>query len=160
MKEFKLKNYTTVISPLKTISEIEEMLALFGARDIIKNYDINGHCEALIFSINLETKKVLVKIPINVNNLLEYFYKDYLDNSKRPRKDKDDFLVQAYSVAWRLAKEWIHIQLTHITTKQFQDIGEAFFQFILIDKTKTVYNYIKENNYKLLPSENEIRQEI
>ena len=67
----KIKNFSTTISVEKTIAEIEKMLSKYGATKIMKEYDEFGNPSRLIFAIVTEHGEMPVKLPVNVDKILE-----------------------------------------------------------------------------------------
>lgn len=105
--KFKLKGYTTGITAAKSITEIEELLLLVGATKIMKGYLGDGTLEHISFQ--LDTKGY--QLPLNVAGV-----KEVLKNTpKVPRSGLDD---QAYRVACRVLRDWLHSQLSIIASGQ------------------------------------------
>jgi hypothetical protein len=112
MSEFKLKNYSTSVSGERTIAEIEKMLAGFGATAVIKEYQSDGTVYFLAFKIG----DMSYKLPANIKGVYEVMYSNkhryYGRDSMKNRE------VQAYKVAWRIIKDWLHAQLSLISSGQ------------------------------------------
>jgi hypothetical protein len=110
-----IKNYTTTISAHKSIQEIESILMKFGAREIMKQVE-NNQYSTLLFTIIIDNKKVPFKLPIYIQSVQEFITKEYNNNHSRTQKKIADFQEQAYNIAWRVMKDWIHAQLSIIET--------------------------------------------
>ena len=154
MKNLNIKNYSTTIPAFKTISEIEELLTVFGVRRTMKDID-NNQIAGLIFTVIVNDKEVAIKFPVKADKLQEYLYREYIRKTARPRKDKEDFREQAINSAWRMAKEWIHIQLSYIQAEQ-AEILEVFLPYAVtnLQTQSTLFEDFKNNNLKLLPEFN------
>lgn len=108
----KLKDYTTTVEAAKSISEIEEILAAFGATTIMKEYLADGK----VYSLSFKFQEKGFKLPANVDGVKKILYE-----GKRVRhttdgaKNRDE---QAYRVSWRVIKDWLHSQLSLILSGQ------------------------------------------
>lgn len=144
-KKFKIKNYSTEVSAERSISEIEKILTSFGAEAIIKQYTADGKVRSLSFRI----KDDAFKLPANLNGVKEVLYSGrrayYGRNSMKNREET------AYRVSWRIIKDWIHAQLSLITSGQAH-AQEIFFPY-MYDGKRTLYQAYIEG--KLLPQKKE-----
>lgn len=111
--KFKVINFTTIIPKEKTLMEIEQMLALFGASAIMKEYLSDGTCSSLSFKLGDKG----YKLPANVQgvNIVLTQGKKIQRNRTNNLKHKDE---QAERVAWRIVKDWLHAQLSIIASGQ------------------------------------------
>jgi len=129
--KFNIKNYSTEVPAARSISEIESILASFGATAIMKEYTEDGRARALSFKL----KDEVFKLPANVNGVKEVLYSGrrgyYGRDSMKKREDR------AYRVAWRIIKDWIHAQLSLIASGQAHP-QEIFLPY-LYDGTRTLY---------------------
>ena len=146
MKKFNIKNYTTEIPAKKSIAEIEEMLALFGAGAIMKEFRSDGTVHSLMFKINDRG----YKLPANVNGVKEELFSGRRDYHGRDSMKKRE--EKAYRVAWRILKDWIHAQLSLILSGQSEP-DKVLFPYIY-DGQKTLYQAYKEGKF-LLPKKKE-----
>jgi len=130
----KLKNYTTNIPADKSITEIEQMLAGFGANAIMKEYRGDGRTSSLAFRIG----EVGYKIPANTEKVFAA-----ITAGKRIRNmRRNSWEEQSERVAWRVLKDWLHAQLSLIA------IGQAEVEQVLLpyayNGRQTFYEMIKE----------------
>ena len=129
--KFNIKNYTTDVSAERSISQIEKLLALFGAQAIIKEYTSDGRVHSLSFKINDKA----FKLPANIKGVKEILYSGrrgyYGRDSMKKREDR------AYRVAWRIIKDWTHAQLSLVASGQAQP-QEIFFPY-MYDGKRTLY---------------------
>lgn len=129
-KEFQLKNQYTTVSAEKSISDVERLLTTFGATAIMKEYYTDGRCRALMFRIGLAG----YKIPVNdegVKKCLWIGRRTSRVNGLRSREE------QAYRVAWRIIKDWVHSQLSIV--KSGQASTEEVLLAYMFDGKRTLY---------------------
>lgn len=143
-----LKNYTSSIPAHQTISHIEAYLASAGVTGISKQYD-NGQPSAIFFHIDLPPSNYTVRLPARVSDVLEFLWQDYCSKTRRPRKEKADFLEQASRTAWAIQRDWVQIQISLIKLKQ-ADFLEVFMGF-LWDGKQSYYQALEGSKFKQLP---------
>ena len=147
--KFNIKNYSTEVPAERSISEIEKILASFGAEAIMKEYTKDGKARALSFKLDSN----VFKLPANVNGVKEILFSGrrgyYGRDSMKNREER------AYKVAWRIIKDWIHSQLSLIASGQAQP-QEIFFPY-MYDGKRTLYQSYVEG--KLLPQGKEAKEE-
>jgi hypothetical protein len=144
-----LKNYTSTVSALTTISYIEQFLADAGVTGITKEFDSKKQPSAVLFHVNQGEKNFTVKLPARVSDVHEYLWRDYITSHSRPKKTKDDFLEQASRTAWKIQLDWVQVQISLIKLKQ-ADVLQVFMAYIW-DGEQTVYERIKGTGFKALP---------
>lgn len=130
-KKFNIKNYTTEIAATKSIAEIEELLAAFGADAVMKEFTADGKVKSLHFKLQDKS----FKLPANINGVKEIlFAKRRSYHGRDSMKNRDE---KSYKVAWRILKDWLHAQLSLIYSGQaFPD--EIFLPY-LFDGKRTLY---------------------
>jgi len=129
--KFKMKNYTTEVTPERSIAEIEKMLALFGATAIMKEFTPDGR----VFDLAFKIQDKAFKLPAHVDGV-----KKVLFEGSRPPTSKDIERRRedrANRVAWRIIKDWIHAQLSLIASGQAHP-HEVFLPY-MFDGKKTLY---------------------
>lgn len=139
-KEYKLKNYTTSISPEKTIAEIEQMLSQFGASHIVKEYDKNQNVSAVIFKLNNKNFKLPSKAE-GVETLFRQNPQKYSAVSSKKYKE------QALRTTWRMIKDWIHSQLSLVATQQAK-IEEVMLPY-MYDGKRTLFEAYEQGNLQI-----------
>ena len=135
----KIKNFSTSISVEKTIAEIEKMLSKYGATKIMKEYDEFGNPSKLIFAILTEHGEMPVKLPVNVDKILDVF-KLQVSDKKLPSKfwGGEWAVEQANRVGWRIIKDWLDAQLTLLN-----------IQMVKVEELFLPYAYDSKNNQTL-----------
>jgi len=135
--EFKLKNYSTTISVEKTITQIEQILRLFGATEIMKSYLADGSINYLAFRIGESG----YKLPANSEGILNILY------SGKKQFNTEAQQQQAERVAWRIIKDWIHSQLSIIQSGQAQP-DQVLLPY-LFNGNQTFYEAYKSGQLQL-----------
>ncbi|DBA34709.1 TPA_asm: hypothetical protein vir519_00044 [Caudoviricetes sp. vir519] len=147
-----LKNYTTTVAPEQSIAEIEVILAMHGAKHIMKDYDDKGNCIALNFAIQISpTQLVGYKLPVDILRLQQLMKKMKEDGQLKHLSRKDiDNPMTATRIAWRLLKDWVHAQISLIEVEQVT-LDQVFLPYAYNSETgKTLYEMVRDRDYKLL----------
>jgi len=152
MSSPKLKNYTTIIPAERSIAEIEQLLLQFGAVSFFKQIDRETkQFSGMVFVLRIEESQVPYRLQANVKKVQEYIYKEYRSKTSRPKKSKEDFAADAYKIAWRLMKDWVHSQLSIIATEMVKT-EEVFLPYMMIDNKSTFYDKFASGTFKkMLP---------
>ncbi len=148
-----MKNYSTKISAHQTISEIETILVKYGAKGIIKKYDLNGNVEAVMFSILTTQGEIAFKLPCEFERL-----RKKLTQLRRQQKIKvswaklKDF-KHSQNVGWRIIKDWIDAQLSLIQIEMVE-FDQVFLPYAYNQVSKkTFYESLKDDGFKYLLGE-------
>ena len=143
----RIKNFSTSISVERTVSEVERMLAKYGATKIMKEFDDEGNIKLLAFIIMTSKGELPIKLPIQVHKIMEVF-KVQVNQGKLPRKylrDKE----RAYRVGWRIIKDWLDAQLTLLSIEAVK-IEEIFLPYIYdFNLGKTMFQAIEETGFQV-----------
>lgn len=137
-----LLNYTTSINPMKTVGEIQAMLAKVGASQIMADYDTDGNVIALSFRIKVEQEFISFKLPTDWKPVQETLRRQ---NVSRQYQTPE----HALRVAWRITKNWVEAQLAIIETKMVTT-AQVFLPYAITKDGSTVYEYIANNQGLLL----------
>jgi hypothetical protein len=148
-----LKNYSTDIAASKTVAEVQDILAQSGARGIAFEYDNAGHIESLFFRLQIENgKDVAFKLPAKPKAVYDVLFGDkecpFKYDDYKIQKWYDDRKQQSLNVAWRIMKEWLEVQFTLIKLNQAEAI-EIFLPYMVTGENRTLYQDMKENQFKL-----------
>lgn len=149
-----LKNYTSGVPVSQTIFRIEQVLIRCGVSGITKEYGKNSEVLALIFHIEMGPgKPVAIRLPADVDAAADAFWSDYCDTHKidwKRKKKRSDFVDQAQRTAWKLAQDWIEVEMSRVQMRQGEPL-QIFLSYVW-DGKQTFFNALKESNYKgLLP---------
>lgn len=145
-----LKNYTSQTPARNSILFIEQKLAVNGARQILKTYDVEGRVTAICFMMEISGLQVQFKVPARVE-ACQRVLEDNLSSKCKP-ETRRKVPAQAERTAWKILSDWVEAQMAMIELAQV-DMMEVFLPYILPGAgEKTLYELSKENNFKkLLP---------
>lgn len=131
-----IKNYTTGVSAVQTVGEIQGLLAAHGARKVMMDYSDSGKVEAVTFGLMLNGTMAGFKIDAKPEGVIRVMKKD--------GKKCDE--AQAERIAWRNVKDWIAAQLALVETEQAA-MEQVFLPYLLDQDDRTLYQRIAESNF-------------
>lgn len=137
-----IRNYTSVVPVNQSIGEIESLLVGFGAKHISKTYGPEGVIDAVIFALPIgEDRSVNVRLPVRADEVKRHFD----ETGHRYREGQPE------RTAWKLMREWIHLQLSMIQMGQAQPV-EIFLPFVYdARKRQTVFESFQAEGFNALP---------
>ncbi len=145
-----MKNYTSEVPVERTITRIEQILAKFGARNILKDYGDDRELASLSFTLFHKGtgKNLMIRMPVNVEAVRKVLMsyrkrRPYGGSLERMRQ-------QAGRTAWRLQQDWLEVQLSLIELEQVEAL-QVFLPYLLIDGRQTFYKSLQEGGFKMLP---------
>lgn len=145
MKSY-LKNYTSEVPAANSLASIEALLVRFGATRIARQYRAQT-IVAMQFELPLESKPVMVKLPANVEIVLETLWTNYVAGLRgSAKREKEDFRPQAERTAWKLVRDWVEVQLSMAQTSQAAPLG-IFLPYVW-DGRRTFYEHVVERGFK------------
>lgn len=130
-----LRNYTTKVPASRSVAEIEKILMQFGATHVMKEYR-----DEKVHSIMFKIEHQGYMLPANVKGVFQVVY------SNNP-SETEAKLKNAYNVAWRIIKDWIHSQLSLIASQQ-AEMNEVFLPYMWDGKT-TLFKAYKEGTLQI-----------
>ena len=134
-----IKNYSTTISAVQTVGEIQGILAAHGAKSVMMNYDERREPNAVMFIVETPLGDRLFKLPANIDEFQKVL------QSQKVKCDRE----QATKVAWRNIKDWIAAQMALLETAMVT-LDEIFLPY-MADKTgSTVYQLYAGGKLPLL----------
>lgn len=136
-KKFNIKNYTTDVPAERSISEIEKLLALFGATAIMKEFFSDGKVQALSFKYEGD----VFKLPANIKGVKAILFEGKKDHDRKELIRSRE--ARAYRVSWRIIKDWIHAQLSLISSGQAHP-REIFLPYMFNGKLTFYEVYMKD----------------
>lgn len=141
-----LMNYTTEIPESKTIAEIEQILAKFGASAILKEYRGDGSVRSISFKVRTDHGEMPFKIPMNDQQVAQYLSEQWKGWRKQENVKND--LDAARRIGWRIIKDWIHAQLS-IVNLRLVKVEEVFLPYAYNYNTnKTFFETLEEQKFK------------
>ena len=142
-----LLNYTSNVPASESISQISQMLAKAGARQIMYDYDDAGNIVALSFSLELEGKRISFRLPSDWHPVHALLVEARKKNTKIGTYIATE--DHARNVAWRIIKDWVEAQLAIIETRMVTT-AQVFLPYAATANGSTLYEYIAENTQLLL----------
>lgn len=141
-----LLNYTTQIEAIKTVGEIQGILAAHGAKSILIDYSHDGTVEALAFKVLTAHGDVGIRLPIEPEAVLKV-----LTNQNRLGKVPRRYVThaQAVRVAWRIVKDWVAAQMAILETEMVK-MEQIFLPYAVTKDGKTVYELFEEKQFKMI----------
>ena len=146
----RLKNFSTTIDADKTVMEIERMLAKFGARKILKEFDENQRLTGLAFTVDTPNGEMPIKLPAKVDKI-EQVFKVQVSKGLLPRKywGSDWAREQSVRTAWRTIKDWIDAQFALISIEMVK-VEEIFLPYAYSARLgQTLYEAIENHKVDL-----------
>ena len=140
----KIANYSTTVTAMKSVGEIQGILVAHGAKSIIVNYN-NGEPQSLSFIINTQFGDMPFRLPSNIQRVQAVL------NKQRVRKSVPEEM--AVRVAWRILKDWVRAQMAILETEMVS-VDQIFFSYIESKNKQTLYEIMVENKFLFpLPKE-------
>jgi hypothetical protein len=149
-----LKNYTTEVSSMKSIGEIQGKLVAHGATDILIHYTPDREPENMSFIIKTTQGDVPFRLPANVKAVATLLLKQLTKSNYRQwdtqyqKERQQKALAQASRVAWRIIKDWIDAQVAIIETEMVT-IEEVFLPYMEVKNGRTLYELMQERRFLL-----------
>jgi hypothetical protein len=145
MNNLPIKNRTSTVPPERTAARIEEMLARAGASDIRKRYEA-GEMRGLDFIIPTEHGEMSFRMPVDSDAAYQVLY-----DERRKRRlsttlaQQKSLREQAKRTAWKLAQEWIEIQLAMVAMKQ-AELAQVLLPYAVRGE-QTFFQAFKQSGY-------------
>lgn len=135
----KIANYSTTVTALKSIGEIQGILVAHGAKHILMDYN-NGEPIGLAFIVDTPYGEMPFKIPANIDRVQGILNKQRV----RTRVDRD----LASRVAWRILKDWVRAQMAILETEMVT-IDQIFLPYMQMKSGKILYEVMLDHRLAL-----------
>ncbi len=133
-----VQNYTSTVTASKSIGNIEKILAMNGAQQIIKTYSADGQVVSVCFSIKIHGHNVPYMLPSRLDSVVKALRK------AKPRSSLRVVTAQAERTAWKNIHDWVKCQMTLIQMSQV-DVAEVLLPFMYNPaEEKTFYELAKD----------------
>lgn len=131
-------NYTTQIPAVKTIGEVQTLLAKHGANRIALDYD-DGRAVGVTFAIVTAHGPRLFTLPVDVAAMHRLLVAEYdagrIKNARPPMRTRE----HAERVAWRVIKDWLAAQLALVQT-EMAALDQVMLPYVHADSSgRTLY---------------------
>lgn len=134
---------TTRIKPEQTTSEIQSILAKYGAGAILFEFD-GCKISAISFKYKVEGNEIAFRLPCRWQNLESILRQ----NGKRPKSD-DTYEDWARRVAWRQLLRWTEAQFALVETGMVK-VHEVFLPYAQTKSGKTIFENLEGTKFKML----------
>lgn len=104
-------NYTTSVPVVRTLAEMQDMLARHGADGVATRY-VETKPVGLSFTLPTPSGRNTFDLPVDVAAV-----QALLTAQKREHSRVDDRPAQAERVAWRIVKDWLEAQLALVAAR-------------------------------------------
>ena len=142
-----IKNYTSSVPVINSISKIEFRLAQAGATHIAKSYEKEKPV-GMIFQIPVNGIPLTFKLPAKIGKVTDFLIKQ---RSKPPKPDtKKTIELQAERTAWKILADWIDIQVSIIQLDQAEP-AEVFLPYSYNPASdQTLFEMMNNNGFNQL----------
>lgn len=137
-----IKNYTTKISAAQTVGEIQEILAMHGAKKIMLEYGDKGKVTSVTFCLECFGFLQGFRLEPKSAGVSSVMAKDRIKCDEQ----------QAERIAWRNIKDWISAQVALVETEQAL-MEQLFLPMMITNRDDTLFDMLKANNKLLLGAE-------
>lgn len=139
-------NYTTSISPHKTVGEIQQILVKHGATSISIDYE-GSDPVAVTFLVAVDGRWINYRLPSHHSGVYSRLAKD----RNVPKRYKSE--EQSIRVAWRIVKDWVEAQMA-IIEAGVAELAEVFLPYAVGKNGETFFQAFKERPHLLLGTGN------
>ena len=139
-------NYTTKIPSHRTIAEIQKILAIAGAKQILTDYDDEGEINAVSFRMLYHDTMISFRLPAQVDPIYVIMQNEKDRHVERKHRTRE----HARRIAWRIIKDWVEAQLALVEAEQ-AEMAEVFLPYAQDPTTgETVFKKLARSDFKLL----------
>lgn len=136
-----IANYSTTVTPMKSIGEIQGMLVAHGAEQILMDFD-NETKEPTGLSFMIQTQFGIMpfKLPANTDRVWAVLNKQRV----RTNVPRD----MACRVAWRILKDWVRAQMAILETDMVS-IEQIFLPYMQNKDGQILFDIMVNNRLQL-----------
>mgnify|MGYP001580242262 CR=1 FL=1 len=141
----RIANYSTTVTALKSIGEIQGILVAHGAKHILMDYN-DGEPIGLSFIVETPYGNTPFKLPANIDRVQAVL------NKERVRTTVGKEL--ASRVAWRILKDWVRAQMAILETDMVS-IDQIFLPYMQVGNNgKILYEVMLDHKLQLPEGKN------
>jgi hypothetical protein len=130
-----LKDYTTIVSVSRSITEITKALVMAGARGIAQEYDDDARVVGLEFVIPMPDGVGRYVLPVRASAVQQVLLEQRVDQKYRSIEHAD-------RVAWRIMRDWILAQLAIIET-QMVSLPQVMLPYMRTNDGATIFEHFQ-----------------
>lgn len=136
----KIANYSTTVTAMKSIGEIQGILVAHGATHILMDYD-KGEPTGMAFIATTPYGDMPFRLPASIDRVQAVL------NKQRVRSEVSrDFAAR---VAWRILKDWVRAQMAILETEMVS-IEQVFLPYMQVGgQGKTLYEVMLDHHLQL-----------
>jgi hypothetical protein len=136
----KIANYSTTVTALKSIGEIQGILVAHGAKHILMDYD-QAEPTGIAFITSTPHGDIPFRLPANIDRVQAVL------NKQRIRSQVSrEFATR---VAWRILKDWTRAQMAILDTEMVS-IDQVFLPYMQVGEGgKTLYEVMLDHHLQL-----------
>ena len=134
-----IANYTTSISAIKSVGEIQGILVGHGATSILINYAKDKTIESLSFKIETPHGELPFRLPVNALAVQKVLEDQGVDARYRTYEHSS-------RVAWRIIKDWVRAQMAILETEMVR-IEQVFLPYMMATDDKTLYDIMRDRKF-------------
>ena len=136
----KIANYTTTVTALKSIGEIQGILVAHGAKHILMDYE-DREPVGIAFIATTPHGDIPFRLPASIDRVQAVL------NKQRVRSQVS--IELASRVAWRILKDWVRAQMAILETEMVS-IDQVFLPYMQVGEGgKTLYEVMLDHNLQL-----------
>lgn len=149
----KIANYTTEVSALKSIGEIQGILVTHGAKHILLDYQ-NSQPVGLAFLLETPYGDIAFRLPANIDKIEAIFLRELEESTYRrwdqayQQQRRAKIKKQAMMTAWRILKDWVRAQMA-IVEAEMVTIDQVFLPYMQAKDGKTLYELMLDHHLQL-----------
>jgi len=147
-----LANYTTEVSAMKSVGEIQGMLIAHKAKEILIEYDGDGEPISLSFIIKTSKGELPFILPANISRveavlikqrkyMPEKWYANYEPTMQRIHE-------QAVRVGWRILRDWVRAQMAILETEMVR-LEQIFLPYLVTPSGKSLFEAMDDKGFYL-----------
>jgi hypothetical protein len=134
-----IANYSTTVTALKSIGEIQGILVSRGAEHILMDYK-DGEPIGLSFIVKTQFGETPFRLPANIERVQAVLNKQRV----RTRVERD----MAARVAWRILKDWVRAQMAILETEMVS-IEQVFLPYMQTQNGRILFDVMIDHHLQL-----------
>jgi hypothetical protein len=141
-------NYSTVVSPERSVAEITALLVRKQARSVTQDFYDDGRHKAITFIMVVGGLPTRFQLPVNIDGVAGALLKEK-PYTLRMKGGKDRYMRKmrdrAEWVSWRILKDWVEAQIALIEAGMAEP-AQIFLPYVIDQSGKTIYDHFVESN--------------